>query len=122
MEEQSEETSIVLHIETRLGYENFPNLVTIPEVDMVYCGPGDSSVELGHPGDYDHPDVRNPMENVLKLCLDNGVYFGTTASGPQAAAEWVEKGAKFFEVGSELDFMRAGASELIRQYHEAFSN
>ena len=120
MEEQSEETAIVLHIETRLGYENFADLVTIPEVDMVYCGPGDSSVELGHPGNYDHPDVRNPMENVLKLCLDNGVYFGTTASGPQAAAEWVEQGAQFFEVGSELDFMRTGASELIRQHSDAF--
>ena len=38
----------------------------------------------------------------------------------QAAAEWVEQGAQFFEVGSELDFMRTGASELIRQHREAF--
>ena len=83
MEEQSAETSIVLHIETRTGYENFANLVTISDVDMVYCGPGDSSVELGHPGNYDHPEVRKPMKNVLKLCPDNGVYFGTTPSGPE---------------------------------------
>ena len=121
MEEQSAETSIVLHIETRLGYENFAELVTIPEVDMVYCGPGDSSVELGHPGDYDHPDVRGPMEHVLKLCLDNGVYFGTTPSGPEAAAKWVDKGAQFFEVGSELDFIRGGATELIQSHRKAFS-
>jgi len=120
MEEQSAETAIVLHIETRLGYENITELVTIPEVDMVYCGPGDSSVELGHPGDYDHPDVRGPMENALQLCLDNGVYFGTTASGPEAAAEWVDKGAQFFEVGSELDFIRRGATELIQNHRKSF--
>ena len=42
LEEQSEETAIVLHIETRLGYQNFPELVTIPEVDMVYYGQGPS--------------------------------------------------------------------------------
>ena len=121
MEEQSAETSIVLHIETRAGYENFANLVTIPEVDMVYCGPGDSSVELGHPGNYDHPEVLNRMEDVLKICLDNGVYFGTTPSGPVSAAEWVDKGASFFEVGSELDFIRQGATQLVDLYRQAFS-
>jgi 4-hydroxy-2-oxoheptanedioate aldolase len=120
MEEQSAETSIVLHIETRKAYANFAEIVKTPGIDMVYAGPGDSSVELGHPGDFDHPEVRGPMEGVLKLCLDNGIAFGTTAANVESAADWVEKGALFFEVGSDLDFIRQGATQLIRSHRDAF--
>ena len=121
MVEQDAESTLVVHIETRLGYENAESIISTPGVDMVYCGPGDSSVELGHPGNYDHPEVLNRMEDVLKICLDNGVYFGTTPSGPVSAAEWVDKGASFFEVGSELDFIRQGATQLVDLYRQAFS-
>ena len=58
MDEQDAETTVVLHIETALGYKNAEEIISVPGVDMVYAGPGDSSIELGHPGDYNHPDVR----------------------------------------------------------------
>jgi len=48
--EQDAETTRVVHIETRRGYENAEEIVSTPGVDMVYVGPGDSSVELGRPG------------------------------------------------------------------------
>jgi hypothetical protein len=31
-----------------------------------------------------------------------------------------EQGAQFFEVGSELDFIRGGATELIQSHRKAF--
>ena len=70
---QDAETTLVVHIETRTGYANAEEIVSTPGVDMVYCGPGDTSLEFDHPGDWDHPDVRGPMEHVLDLCLRHGV-------------------------------------------------
>ena len=118
MDEQDEETTVVVHIETALGYENAEQVISVPGVDMVYAGPGDSSIELGHPGDYNHPEVRGPMEKVLELCKEYGVAFGTTPANGEAAGEWAKKGATFFEADSEVGFIRAGAAALLADYKE----
>ena len=116
MAAQDEETSLVVHIETRQAYERAEEIVSTPGVDMVYVGPGDFSVEMGQPGQPDHPDVRGPMEEILQLCKNHGVPFGTTASGPEAARRWVEQGALFFEAEDERNLILEGATRLVEAY------
>ena len=116
MREQDEETTLVVHIETRLAYENAAEIISTPGVDMVYIGPGDFSIEMGHPGDYDHPEVRGPMEEILAICQANSVPFGTTASGMEAAREWIAKGTLFFEAVDEFALILEGASALVEEY------
>jgi len=116
MGDQDLETTLVVHIETKLGYENAEEIVSTPGVDMVYVGPGDFSIEMGHPGGYDHPDVLGPMADILEICKRHGVAFGTTPSGAEAAAEWVGKGTLFFETDDERAFILRGASQLVGDY------
>ena len=116
IEDQNAETTLVVHIETRKGYENAEDIVTFPGVDLVYVGPGDFSVEFGHPGDPDHRDVAGPAEEILELCKAHDVPFGTTASGSESAMRWIAKGALFFQAHDELEFVYAGASALVREY------
>jgi 4-hydroxy-2-oxoheptanedioate aldolase len=71
---------------------------------------------MGHPGDYDHPDVAGPMQEILALCQKHHVPFGTTASGSAAAGQWIARGAQFFEAVDELTLIREGASQLVREY------
>ena len=118
MADQDAETTLVVHIETRKGYENAEEIVSTPGVDMVYLGPGDFSVEMGRPGDYDHPDVVGPAEEILDLCKAHNVPFGTTASGVEGAGRWISKGARFFEAQDELEFIYEGASQLVGAYRE----
>tara|TARA_B100000686_G_C16761110_1_gene958760 strand:- start:408 stop:1247 length:840 start_codon:yes stop_codon:yes gene_type:complete len=116
MIEQDEETTLVIHIETKLGYENAEEIVSTSGVDMVYLGPGDFSIEMGYPGDYDHPSVAQPMMEILELCKKHGVAFGTTATNAKKAGEWVSKGAQFFETDDERAFIIRGAKQLIEDY------
>jgi len=109
-------TLIVAHIETALGYENAEEIITAPHMDMVYVGPYDFSIAMGRPGDYDHPDVRRPMEKILRLCRKHGVAFGTTPSGPDAGRQWIRKGCGFFELESEQGLIAAGAAQAVATY------
>ncbi len=113
---QDAETTMVVHIETRVGYANAEEIVSTPGVDMVYCGPGDTSLEFGHPGDWDHPDVAGPMENVLELCSKYDVPFGTSVKGPESAARWIGKGAQFFEEANELALILKGSKDIVDSY------
>ena len=116
MDEQDRETALVVHLETVRGYRNSEEILSLPGVDMCFVGPGDTSIEFGHPGDFDHPEVLGPMETVLELCKENGVAFGTMPWSGCAAGEWARKGAAFFEATSELGFIRAGAAALLEEY------
>lgn len=107
---------IVAHIETDVAFENAEEIVSTPCVDMVYIGPYDFSIAMGYPGDYDHPVVRRAMEKVLKLCLKHKVPFGTTASSPKAAGQWIRKGCQFFEVVDELTLILEGSKEIVGEY------
>ena len=119
MVDQDAETTLVVHIETRLGYENADEIISTPGVDMVYVGPGDFSIEMGRPGQYDHPDVTGPMGEILEICQKNDVPFGTTPREPDQAGGWAERGALFFEAATEFTLIRRAASELVSQYREA---
>lgn len=119
---QDAETTLVVHIETRAGYANAQEIVSAPGVDMVYCGPGDTSLEFGRPGDWDHPDVTGPMERVLDLCRAHDVPFGTSVKSPESAACWMNKGALFFEESSELDLVAKGAREIVDAYRAAMKH
>ncbi len=118
MKEQDDETSLIVHIETKKAYENAEEIISTPGVDMVYLGPGDFSIEMGHPGDYDHPDVAGPMEEILGLCKKYHVPFGTTASGAKSAKKWVKRGAQFFETTDELAMIVESAKRLVQEYRE----
>ena len=119
LEDANDSTVIVAHIETRKGYENFEQIVTTPHLDMVYLGAYDFSISMGQPGDYDHPDVTGPMGHVLDLCVKHNVPFGTTASSTVAAATWIARGARFFEVVDELSLIAKGAADMVDQYQVA---
>ena len=116
MADQNQETTIVVHIETRLGYENAEQIITTPDVDMFYVCPGDFSVEMGHPGDYDHPDVAGPLQEILALCVQQEVPFGTTPSSAESARRLVAQGARFFEAVDESTLIYEGAARLIRDF------
>ena len=113
---ENADTTLVVHIETKVGYDRAEEIVSTPGVDMVYVGPGDFSIEMGHPGEYDHPEVVGKMREIKDICRKHNVPFGTTASGVESAGRWIADGALFFETRSELALIREGATKLVEEY------
>ena len=118
MRNADEASLVVAHIETAEGYRHAEEIVTTPRLDMVYVGPYDFSIAMGHPGEYDHPDVLKPMKRILEICKAHHVPFGTTASGIESARRWVRQGTQFFEAIDELSLIAVGATEMVAQYRK----
>lgn len=109
---------VVAHIETSEGYRNVEEIVTTPNLDMVYVGPYDFSIAMGHPGNYSHPDVLKAINRILDICLAHDIPFGTTAADLEGARYWIKRGVRFFEAVDELSLIAAGARELVSQYRK----
>ncbi len=119
IEDANRATIIVGHIETRLGMENIDDIITAPHLDMIYIGAYDFSISMGHPGEYDHPEVAAGMKRVLEACLRASIPFGTTPSGPPAGGRLLAQGARFFLLGDELSMLNRAAAAQVDSFRIA---
>ncbi len=116
-----ESTVVVAHIETAEGLRNAEEIVTTPHLDMVYVGPYDFSISMGHPGNYNHPDVLKGMNRILDICRAHSIPFGTTAADLKGAGYWIKRGARFFEAVDELSLIAEGARNVVTDYRRISS-
>ena len=63
---------IQLLIETPLGVSNAAAIAKTDGVDMLAIGANDLSAELGRPGDFRNPELRDCIEQVARACAENG--------------------------------------------------
>ena len=109
-------TTVIAHIETEVGIGNASEIVASPQLDMVYVGPYDTAISFGHPGEYEHPDMKAALRGVLNLCLKHSVAFGTTPSSPKSGMDWIKQGCRFFELTDELALLHEAASAAVSPY------
>ena len=71
------EILVVIQCEETRAIENLPKILKeVPGIGVVLIGEGDLSQELGHPRDYEHPVVADPINTILKICKEHNVPCG----------------------------------------------
>jgi 2-keto-3-deoxy-L-rhamnonate aldolase RhmA len=117
-EESNEATMLVLKIETRKGVENAESMLANEWVDSVVFGPVDLSVDLGIPGQTDHPDFRVAAERVIDIALERGI--AVSGVGPLDSRADFERqrarGVQIFGTSSELDLLMQAASDYVGRF------
>jgi len=67
----------ILMIEDTAGIENLPDmLANVPGIGGILIGEGDLSQELGHPREYEHPEVLSAVAQVVDTCKRFNVMVG----------------------------------------------
>jgi 2-keto-3-deoxy-L-rhamnonate aldolase RhmA len=84
---------------------------------MVLIGTNDFLAALGHPGEYDHPKVREAYERTLAACRKHGKHVGVGGLGsrPDLVQQFVAMGARFVSTGTDLGFLLAACTERAKQ-------
>jgi len=100
-ERANRETLVVVHIETSDAVAAVEEYTEIEGVDVLFIGPTDLSHSLGHPGNPAHPDVQKAMERVAEIVAPSDKTLGIFAGSPKFAADWYERGARYFTTGLE---------------------
>ena len=95
------ETMVIVHIETAAAAAAVEDYIEIDGVDVLFVGPTDLSHSLGHPGNPGHPDVRRVMERVAEVVVASDKTLGIFAGTAAVAADWYDRGARYFTTGLE---------------------
>ena len=107
----NEESLVVLQVETQAAIDNLPEIVQVPGSDVIFIGPTDLSLSLGHPGDFRHPEVQAAFEKISGIVNDSGIALGVLANTVESSLEWRARGARYI-----LTVFEALMAPVIRSY------
>lgn len=104
----------IVQIETPEAVDSANEIASVEGVDVLFVGPLDLSVNLGVPGQFEHPDVLDGFRRVIAACESAGKTAGILAKG-ESVAPLIELGFRFVALGSDSGAILTG----MRQYLDA---
>ena len=108
----NENMLIVIMLESPEAIENVETIAAIDGVDVVLIGTNDLCMEMGIPGDYSNPKVKDAYFKVIEACKKYGKTPGMGGVyNEELMSEYIKMGMRFILSGSDLSFMMQSASQ-----------
>lgn len=108
----ADEIAVIVQIETGDAMEQIAEIAQVKGVDAVFIGPADLSASMGHLGNPKHPDVQAAIKQGIETLNEIGKPAGILAFHPADAHRYIEWGARFVAVGSDLSILVKGTTAL----------
>jgi 2-keto-3-deoxy-L-rhamnonate aldolase RhmA len=110
-------TMVIVQFESGAAIERAEEILAVEGVDMALFGTNDLTADLGIPGEYEHPRVREAYVRAIAAARKHGKHVGVggLAARPNLAAEFVRMGARYVSTGTDLGFLLGAATENARQ-------
>lgn len=105
------ETMVIVQVETPASIDALPEIMEVPGIDVIFIGPTDLSLCLGHPGDFHHPEVQAAFQRIIDIVVPSDKALGVLAPNKDASLEWRAKGARFI-----MSVFEALMGPPIREY------
>jgi 4-hydroxy-2-oxoheptanedioate aldolase len=110
-------TMVMLQFESAEAIDRAEEIAAVDGVDLIMIGTNDFLADIGLPGQFESPRVREAYARTIAACRSYGKHVGVGGlpSRPQLIAEFVKMGARYVSTGTDLAFLMAEASERARQ-------
>ena len=111
--EANTQSLVVVQIETPEAADQADAMAAVPGVDVLFVGPMDLSVNLGHPGDFTPPTFIRHLKNVVQACERQGRTAGIL-SRPELLDSHRQLGFRFVALGSDSGAVVAGLTNSYK--------
>jgi 2-keto-3-deoxy-L-rhamnonate aldolase RhmA len=114
------QTMVMIQLESADGIDRAEEIAALSGVDLIMIGTNDLLADLGIPGEFEHPRVREAYARTIAACLQHGKHMGVggLSGRPQLVAEFVKLGARYVSTGTDLAFLLAEASARAKGVRE----
>ncbi|MEP9377809.1 aldolase/citrate lyase family protein [Aquabacter sp. CN5-332] len=113
-------TMVVVQFESADAVEQAEEIAAVDGVDLVLIGTNDLMADMGIPGQFEHPRVRDAFARTIAACRKHGKHVGVggLSTRPQLMAEMVGLGARYVSTGTDLAFLLGAATQKANQVRE----
>ncbi len=95
------ETMVIAQVETAAAVDALPDILQVPDIDVIFVGPTDLSQSLGLPGEVNHPLVQETFDRISELVNASDKVLGTLVPNLEVARQWQERGARYMMITME---------------------
>jgi 4-hydroxy-2-oxoheptanedioate aldolase len=113
------EICLLLQVESVAGVNNLDAIARTSGVDGVFIGPADLAAALGHLGDPGHHEVQEAIEACIATIRATGKAAGILIADEALARRYLELGATFVAVGTDVSILARGAESLAQRFAAA---
>jgi 2-dehydro-3-deoxyglucarate aldolase len=104
--------TVLVQIESPQAVNAIDEIASVDGVDGIFVGPSDLAAGYNHLGDITHPDVQAAILKVFEAAASHGKPAGILAPVKADAERYLEMGATFVAVGSDLGVFRSATQAL----------
>jgi 2-dehydro-3-deoxyglucarate aldolase len=115
-EEVNDHISVGVQIESPAGVAAAAAIAAVEGVDCLFVGPSDLAAGYGHLGQAAHPEVQDAIARVFAAARAQGKPSGILATVEADARRYMEMGASFVAVGSDLGALRSATQALCDKF------
>jgi 4-hydroxy-2-oxoheptanedioate aldolase len=109
------ETLVVVMLETPHAIANAEAIAAVEGVDVLLIGTNDLAMEMGFPGQVDHPEIARAYEQVIAASRKYGKWPGMGGVYVEPLmAKYVALGMRMILAGNDLAMLIAGASQRAK--------
>ncbi len=112
----NEQICVMVQIESRAGVAAAREIAALDGIDGIFVGPSDLAAGLGHLGNAGHAEVQAAIAAVFADAKACGKPTGILAGVEADARRYMDMGATFVAVGSDLGLFRAATQALCDRY------
>ena len=104
--ESNANTLVVVHVENKEMVDQIEELCQVPEVDVLFAGPGDLSQSVGKPLQVNDPEVVALIEKIFKAAAKYKKIVGIWAGNAVDAEKYIKMGAQFIGFSNDVTMIK----------------
>jgi 4-hydroxy-2-oxoheptanedioate aldolase len=110
------QTCLLLQIESRAGLDALDAIAMTEGVDGIFIGPADLAADMGYLGDPTAPEVQAAIDDAIKRIIAQGKAAGILTSDRTLARHYLDLGATFVAVGSDVGLLSDASAALFSAF------
>lgn len=115
------ETLLIVQIETPEAVANVDRIAATPGIDGLFLGPGDLSLRLHCPSDWNHPLMSAAEDAVAAAAAQHRIAWGRPVGNPEQIARVVRKGGRLLAHGSDFGAVMNGLPTFAKTLAEGIA-
>ena len=105
MAEENARNMVMAQIESKTAVENVSRIAGVDGIDILFLGLGDLSQDLGVPGEFRHPLLRDQVERFSKAVCPTGKILATIVPDPNDLEAYFRLGFRLFTCGTDIGLL-----------------
>ncbi|MEI6468386.1 MAG: aldolase/citrate lyase family protein [Betaproteobacteria bacterium] len=106
------QTMVIVMIESPEAVEKVDEILKVPGIDAVMVGTSDLTLEMGIPGQLEHPKIKSSIKKIIASCHKNKIHPGIGGVHElNLVKEYIDMGMRFILGGNDLRFMMSAGEE-----------